>query len=42
VRRYWSLARRSGRRLSAAANALWAYLLAYRDETALHLTPRRE
>jgi len=42
VRRYWSLARRSGRRLSAAANALWAYLLAYRDETALHLAPRRE
>jgi len=42
VRRYWSLARRSGRRLSAAANALWAYLLAYRDDSALHLAPRRE
>ncbi len=42
VRRYWSLARRSGRRLSAAANALWAYLLAYRDEPSLHLAPRRE
>jgi len=35
VRRDWSLARRAGRRLSAAANALWDYLLLYRDEAAL-------
>ena len=32
VHRHWYLARRAGRHLSAAANALWAYLLAYRDE----------
>jgi LysR family transcriptional regulator, low CO2-responsive transcriptional regulator len=30
--RSWSLARRPGRRLSAAAEALWAFLLAYRGE----------
>ena len=35
IRRDWSLARRAGRRLSAAANALWDYLLLYRDEAAL-------
>ncbi len=33
IHRHWSLARRIGRRLSAAANALWNYLLAYRDES---------
>jgi DNA-binding transcriptional LysR family regulator len=32
VMRSWSLARRPGRRLSAAAEALWAFLLAYRGE----------
>jgi LysR family transcriptional regulator, low CO2-responsive transcriptional regulator len=31
VHRHWSLARRSGRHLSAAARALWAFLLDYRD-----------
>lgn len=35
IRRDWSLARRNGRHLSAAANALWDYLLLYRDEAAL-------
>ncbi len=42
MRRYWSLARRSGRRLSAAGNALWGYLLAYRDDASLHIAARRE
>ena len=32
VHRHWSLARRKGRQLSAAARALWDFLLAYRDE----------
>jgi DNA-binding transcriptional LysR family regulator len=32
VMRAWSLARRPGRRLSAAAEALWQFLLAYRGE----------
>lgn len=32
VRRHWSLARRAGRHLSAAADALWQFLLEYRDE----------
>jgi DNA-binding transcriptional LysR family regulator len=32
VRRYWSLVRRVGRHLSAAAIALWDFLLTYRDE----------
>jgi DNA-binding transcriptional LysR family regulator len=32
VMRSWSLARRPGRRLSAAAEALWQFLLAYRGE----------
>ena len=32
VMRSWSLARRPGRRLSAAAEALWRFLLAYRGE----------
>ena len=32
VLRHWSLVRRSGRHLSAAALALWDFLLAYRDE----------
>ena len=32
VQRHWSLARRAGRHLSAAALALWDFLLAYRDE----------
>jgi LysR family transcriptional regulator, low CO2-responsive transcriptional regulator len=31
VHRHWSLARRSGRHLSAAAMALWTFMLAYRD-----------
>lgn len=31
VHRHWSLARRKGRHLSAAAGALWEFLLAYRD-----------
>ncbi len=35
IRRDWSIARRAGRRLSAAANALWDYLLLYRDEASL-------
>jgi DNA-binding transcriptional LysR family regulator len=30
IHRHWSLARRSGRHLSAAALALWAFLLDYR------------
>src|SRR5579859_207683 len=33
VHRHWSLARRAGRHLSAAANALWHFLLEYRDHT---------
>jgi LysR family transcriptional regulator, low CO2-responsive transcriptional regulator len=32
VDRHWSLARRAGRHLSAAAFALWNFLLEYRDE----------
>lgn len=32
VHRHWYLARRSGRHLSAAADALWEFLLSYRDE----------
>lgn len=35
VRRDWSIARRAGRRLSAAANVLWDYLRLYRDEASL-------
>lgn len=35
IRRDWSLARRAGRHLSAAASGLWDYLLLYRDEAAL-------
>lgn len=35
VDRHWSLVRRSGRHLSATAQALWEFLLEYRDE-ALH------
>jgi DNA-binding transcriptional LysR family regulator len=35
VHRHWSLARRSGRHLSAAALNLWNFLLAYRDEALL-------
>jgi DNA-binding transcriptional LysR family regulator len=38
IRRDWSIARRAGRRLSAAANALWDYLLLYRDEASLEFT----
>ena len=34
INRHWSLARRKGRHLSAAAYALWRFLLAYRDEAA--------
>lgn len=34
VHRHWSLARRAGRHLSATANALWQFFLAYRDEVA--------
>jgi DNA-binding transcriptional LysR family regulator len=37
VTRYWSLARRSGRHLSAAAEQLWQYLLATRDAAGLSL-----
>jgi LysR family transcriptional regulator, low CO2-responsive transcriptional regulator len=32
VHRHWSLVRRPGRHLSAAAQALWNFFLAYRDE----------
>ncbi len=35
IRRDWSLARRMGRHLSAAASGLWDYLMLYRDESAL-------
>ena len=35
VDRHWSLVRRAGRHLSATAQALWEYLLAYRDEAIL-------
>jgi LysR family transcriptional regulator, low CO2-responsive transcriptional regulator len=35
IRRDWSIARRAGRRLSAAANVLWDYLRLYRDEASL-------
>ena len=35
VDRHWSLVRRAGRHLSATAQALWEYLLAYRDESML-------
>lgn len=35
VDRHWSLVRRAGRHLSATAQALWEYLLAYRDEADL-------
>ncbi len=34
IHRHWSLARRSGRHLSAAALALWDFLLIYRDRAA--------
>ena len=34
VHRHWSLVRRSGRHLSAAALALWTFLLEYRDIAA--------
>jgi DNA-binding transcriptional LysR family regulator len=37
VMRSWSLARRPGRRLSAAAEALWRFLLAYRGEVVSDL-----
>jgi DNA-binding transcriptional LysR family regulator len=32
VHRYWYLVRRAGRHLSAAADALWTFLRAYRDQ----------
>ena len=32
VHRHWSLVRHKGRHLSAVANALWQFLLTYRDE----------
>jgi DNA-binding transcriptional LysR family regulator len=32
VHRYWYLVRRAGRHLSAAADALWSFLRAYRDQ----------
>jgi DNA-binding transcriptional LysR family regulator len=38
IHRHWSLARRSGRHLSAAARALWAFLLDYRDRAMPHLS----
>ena len=41
VMRSWSLARRPGRRLSAAAEALWRFLLAYRGEVVSELPPRK-
>ncbi len=34
VLRHWSLVRRAGRHLSAAARALWDFLIAYRDQVA--------
>jgi DNA-binding transcriptional LysR family regulator len=34
IHRHWSLARRTGRHLSAAALALWDFLLTYRDREA--------
>ncbi|HEY7021605.1 MAG TPA: LysR family transcriptional regulator [Ktedonobacterales bacterium] len=40
VMRSWSLARRPGRRLSAAAEALWTFLLAYRGEVVSELPPK--
>lgn len=42
VHRHWSLARRTGRHLSAAAMALWTFLLAYRDAAARHLAQGSE
>ncbi|GAC1447707.1 MAG: LysR family transcriptional regulator [Ktedonobacterales bacterium] len=44
VHRHWSLARRAGRHLSAAADALWHFLLEYRDGVAhesLYSVPQR-
>ena len=35
VHRHWSLVRRAGRHLSATAQALWDFLLDYRDEVIL-------
>lgn len=40
VHRHWSLARRAGRHLSAAALALWEFLLAYRDDEEAQGTGR--
>jgi DNA-binding transcriptional LysR family regulator len=40
VMRSWSLARRPGRRLSAAAEALWAFLLAYRGDVVSDFPPQ--
>jgi DNA-binding transcriptional LysR family regulator len=40
VMRSWSLARRPGRRLSAAAEALWQFLLAYRGEVVSDFPPQ--
>ena len=42
VHRHWSLVRRAGRHLSAAALALWDFLLAYRDEVRQGPSPRGE
>lgn len=39
VLRHWSLARRSGRHLSATALALWNFLLTYRDEVVQGIRP---
>ncbi len=39
VMRSWSLARRTGRRLSAAAEALWRFLLEYRSEVVCEIPP---
>lgn len=39
VLRHWSIARRSGRHLSATAMALWNFLLTYRDEIVEGIRP---
>jgi DNA-binding transcriptional LysR family regulator len=39
VMRSWSLVRRAGRHLSAAADALWSFLLDYRSEVVCEIRP---
>lgn len=41
VHRYWYLVRRAGRHLSAAADALWTFLRAYRDQSEMLLVNGR-